>query len=102
MISVMLILHNFGGLVPSIARIFGSDFAMVMTNPKENMTTYIYEVSRTNVTELNSENSKCSEELGQSHDNPGLVMSPKGPRTVEQCIEDHYHKNLNCKLPWGK
>ena len=48
------------------------------------------------------QNSKCSEELGQSHDNPGLVMSPKGPRTVEQCIEDHYHKNLNCKLPWGK
>ena len=101
-ISLMMLLHNYGGLVPSIARIFGSDFSMVFINPDNEMKTYIYEVSRTNMTELNSEKSKCNETLGESHGNPGLVMSPEGPKTVEQCIEDHYHKNLNCQLPWGK
>ena len=50
----MMILHNHGGLVPSIARIFGSDFAMVFVNPKETISTHIYEVSRINMTELDS------------------------------------------------
>ena len=101
-ISITMFLHNYGGLVPSIARIFGSDFSMIFVNPDDEMKTYIYEVSRTNMTELNSEESKCNETLGESHGNPGLIMSPEGPKTVEQCIEDHYHENLNCQLPWGE
>ena len=101
-ISITMFLHNYGGLVPSIARIFGLDFSMIFVNPNDEMKTYIYEVSRTNMTELNSEESKCNETLGESHGNPGLIMSPEGPKTVEQCIEDHYHENLNCQLPWGE
>ena len=40
--SVMLLLHNNGALVPSIARIFGSDFSMVFINPNETIKTYNY------------------------------------------------------------
>ena len=98
----MMILHNHGGLVPSIARIFGSDFAMVFVNPKETISTHIYEVSRINMTELDSEKNKCSNELDEISEDPGLVMSPEGPMTVEQCIQGYYHKNLNCQLPWGE
>ena len=100
--SVMLLLHNNGALVPSIARIFGSDFSMVFINPNETIKTYIYEVSRVNMTELNIEKSSCSDTLGESYENPGLVMSPDGPKTIEQCILDYYHENLQCQLPWGE
>ena len=100
--SVMLLLHNNGALVPSIARIFGSDFSMVFINPNETIKTYIYEVSRVNMTELNTEKSSCSDTLGESYENPGLVMSPDGPKTIEQCILDYYHENLQCQLPWGE
>ena len=53
----------------SIARIFGSDFAMVFVNPKETISTHIYEVSRINMTELDSEKSKCSNEVDDLDDN---------------------------------
>ena len=100
-VGVMMFLHNHGALVPSIARIFGSDFSMIFVDPAAKFKTHTYEVSRVNITELDNENSKCSDYLGPSHENPGLVMSSDGPKTVEKCILDYYHKNLNCQLPWG-
>jgi hypothetical protein len=100
-ISIMMFLHNYGALVPSIARIFGADFSMMFVNPETEFKTHTFEVSRTNMTELNNENIRCSEELGPSHEKPGLVMSSGSPKTVEQCILDYYHNNLHCKLPWG-
>ena len=75
---------------------------MVFINPNETIKTYIYEVSRVNMTELNTEKSSCSDTLGESYEKPGLVMSPDGPKTIEQCILDYYHEKLQCQLPWGE
>ena len=104
-VSVMMILHNDGALVPSIARIFGSDFVMVNVKPLENFTKYTHEVSRVNMTELDTEKNKCSNEVEENSENPGMAMSSEvseGPKTVEKCILEYYHSNLNCQLPWSK
>ena len=62
----------------------------------------LYEISRTNITELSRPEYNCSDsEDLLVHDNPGLAMSPDGPKTVEQCVTEYYMRELGCKMPWA-
>ena len=62
-----------------------------------------FEVSRTNITELNREEFECSDDPKLYHDGyPGRVLSPDGPKDLQDCIEDYYHRELKCQIPWGK
>ena len=62
-----------------------------------------FEVSRTNITELNREEFECSDDPELYHDGyPGRVLSPDGPKDLQDCIEDYYHRELKCQMPWGK
>ena len=42
---------------------FGSDFAVIFVEKNEDFSSYIYEVSRINLTELNSNHGSCTNEL---------------------------------------
>jgi hypothetical protein len=62
-----------------------------------------FQITRTNMTELDRPDSPCSNDPELYNDvQPGLVLSPDGPKTLDQCIVDFYHKELGCRLPWGK
>ena len=56
-------MHNYGALVPNLSRIFGSDFAAIFIEKNEDFSFYTYEVSRVNLTELNSNHGPCTSEL---------------------------------------
>ena len=71
-------------------------------NENEEFLSYYYEVSRVNLTELNTETNSCTKELDDIGGDPGLVLGENGPKTVDQCILDFYHENLKCQLPWSK
>ena len=98
----MVFLHNHGSLIPNLSRVYGSDFAALFMNENDEFLSYFYEVSRVNLTELNTETHSCTKELDDIGGDPGLVLGENGPKTVDQCILDFYHENLKCQLPWSK
>ena len=100
--AVMVFLHNHGSLIPNLSRVYGSDFAALFMNENDEFLSYFYEVSRVNLTELNTETNSCTKELDDIGGDPGLVLGENGPKTVDQCILDFYHENLKCQLPWSK
>ena len=71
-------------------------------NENDEFLSYFYEVSRINLTELNTETNSCTKELDDIGGDPGLVLGENGPKTVEQCILDFYQENLKCQLPWSE
>ena len=81
---------------------FGSDFAVIFIEENEAYSSYTYEVSRVNLTELNSNHGTCTNELENIPEEPGIVLGEKGPQTVEKCILNYYHDNLKCQVPWSK
>ena len=101
-VAVMVFLHNHGSLIPNLSRVYGSDFAALFMNENDEFLSYFYEVSRVNLTELNTETNSCTKELDDIGGDPGLVLGENGPKTVDQCILDFYHENLKCQLPWSK
>ena len=101
-VAVMVFLHNHGSLTPNLSRVYGSDFAALFMNENDEFLSYFYEVSRVNLTELNSETNSCSKELDDIGGDPGLVLGENGLKTVDRCILDFYHENLKCQLPWSK
>ena len=101
-VAVMVFLHNHGSLIPNLSRLYGSDFAALFMNENDEFLSYFYEVSRVNLTELNTETNSCTKELDDIGGDPGLVLGENGPKTVDQCILDFYHENLKCQLPWSK
>lgn len=103
-VAVMTAVHGVNAFTPNfLSRIFGSDYVMTFIRPSIEMTTKMVEVSRANITNLNTKDHPCTSELDEaSLENPGIVMSPEGAKTVEQCVRDYYHRNLSCYLPWGK
>ena len=99
-IAVFFVVHNHGALVPSISRIAGSDFAMFLVDIRQKISNYFLEVSRVNITSLNTDDQPCTDE---KNDNKlETTMGPDGLITLDQCILNFYHRELNCTLPWGK
>ena len=58
-----MFLHNYGALVPNLSRVFGSDFAVIFVEKNEDFSSYTYEVSRVNLTELSSIHGLCTDDL---------------------------------------
>ena len=99
----MVFVHNHGAFVPSLARIYGNDYRTVFARSGSFVGTG-FEVSRVNFTELNRDSFECSDENKLYDDgHPGRVKSLDGtPKDLQNCIEDFYHRELKCRLPWGK
>ena len=104
LVKYIIAVHNHNAFVPSLADIFGNSVSLVFgkndTFETHNMVKYV--VFRSNITELNRPDYNCSSDASLKQDgNPGLAMSPSGPKTVEQCIIDYYQRELGCQLPWN-
>ena len=102
-VAVLISVHSVNAFTPNfLSRIFGSDYVMAFIRPDIKMTTRMVEIGRANITKMNRKNQPCTSELDDiALENPGIVMSPEGAKTVEQCIRDYYHRHLGCYLPWG-
>ena len=102
-IGILFTAHNPGGFVPNLARIYGNDVKVVFAKANNEFIGAGFELNRINITELDREGAECSVDPAlDNDDHPGRVLSPEGPKDLEECIEDFYHKQLNCRLPWGK
>ena len=101
-IAMQIYVHNHGAMVPHLAKIYGNDFQTVFAR----IGSFIgngFEISRTNYTELNRDDFECSDDKELYDDaHPGWVKSPDGPKDLEDCIEEYFHRELECLLPWGK
>ena len=101
-IAMQIYVHNHGAMVPHLAKIYGNDFQTVFAR----IGSFIgngFEISRTNYTELNREDFECSDDRELYDDaHPGWVKSPDGSKNLEDCIEEYFHRELECLLPWGK
>ena len=95
----LIAVHNHDAFVPSMAQIFGTGVALLATR-KGQFINAMYEVSRSNITELKAFNNCSDDEALLNDTKPGLVMSSEGPKTVDKCIEDYYVRELGCKMPW--
>ena len=91
--------HNHDAFVPSPAKIFGTGLAFLAPR-KGQFINAIFEVSRTNITELKDFNNCSDDETLLDDTKPGLAVSSEGPKTVEKCINDYYIRELGCKMPW--
>ena len=83
----MVFLHNHGSLIPNLSRVYGSDFAALFMNENDEFLSYFYEVSRVNLTELNTETNSCTKELDDIGGDPGLVLGKNGPKTTFTTLE---------------
>ena len=65
------------------------------------------ELIRQKFTDLSTTKKPCSDWEGL-RDGPGLSELKTGngnsrvAKSVEQCYWDHFHTNLNCRLPWSE
>ena len=103
MVKYIIAVHNHNAFVPSLADIFGNAVSMesVLDPKNDSSQQQMFVFFRSNVTELSSQEYNCSHDVSLQQDgNPGLAMSTNGPKTVEQCVIDYYHRELGCKLPW--
>ena len=102
-IGILFTAHNPGGFVPNLARIYGNDVKVVFAKANNEFIGAGFELNRINITELDREGAECSVDPALNDDgHPSRVLSPEGPKDLEDCIEDFYHSQLNCRLPWGK
>ena len=102
-VKYIISVHNHHAFIPSLADIFGNAVFLVFSkeDSQHQMAKFVF--SRTNITELNRADFNCSNDPDlYTNDNPGLVMSFDGPKTVENCVNDYYQKQLRCQLPWNR